>query len=264
MVLDSIPVVILCGGRGIRFHEATEQKPKPLIEIGERPILWHIMNIYASYGFKDFILCLGYKGDLIKKYFCDFQLMNSDFSIRLGGNNAISIHNQHEEQDWNITFAETGLNAMTGARIKRIAPYVSTDSFMLTYGDAVTDVNILDILSFHKSHGRIGTVTAVRPISRFGELNIDTNGKVVEFKEKTVLKNDFINGGFFVFNRKVFDYVTDSDDCVLEKQPLEALAYDGELSAFVHQGYWQCMDTYRDWQTLDEEWRKGSPPWKIW
>jgi len=257
-------VVILCGGRGVRFHEETTNRPKPLVEIGGRPILWHIMKIYSYYGYQDFVLCLGYKGDMIKDYFLNYPTLSSDFTVNLGGENKTVIHNPCPENGWKITMVETGLEAMTGARIKRIEKYIDTDLFMLTYGDAVSDVNIGELIGFHRNHKKIGTVTAVHPLSRFGELRLQKDGTVEEFKEKAVIRNDYINGGFFVFNRKLFDYVEDEDSCIFERKPLEKLSKDRQLTAYVHKGYWQCMDTYRDWQMLDEEWIKGKAPWKVW
>ncbi|MDO8568836.1 MAG: glucose-1-phosphate cytidylyltransferase [Dehalococcoidales bacterium] len=259
-------VVILCGGRGVRFHEATEATPKPLIEIGEKPILWHIMKTYAHYGYKDFVLCLGYKGDVIKKYFIDYQLAASDFTIELGNNARTKFHTRPEEQGWKITLVETGLNAMTGARIKRAEKYIDSDIFMLTYGDAVSDVNIQKLVEFHQAHGKIGTVTAVHPLSRFGELRVEKSkcNTVREFREKAVIHGDYINGGFFVFDQRLFDYINSRDDCVFEGKPLEQLAGDRQLAAYLHNGYWQCMDTYRDWQALNKDWESDRPPWKVW
>ena len=264
METERTKVVILCGGRGVRFHEATEYRPKPLIEIGEKAMLWHIMKIYAHYGYQDFILCLGYKGEMIKKYFLDYQLMNSDFTIQLGDKNKTELHSLSQEQDWKITMAETGLNAMTGARIKRIEKYIDSDLFMLTYGDAVADINIERLVDFHRAHNRIGTITAVRPLSRFGELQAGSDHIVKEFREKAVIHGDRVNGGFFVFDRRIFDYVVDDDSCTLEREPLERLAEDGQLAAYTHDGYWQCMDTYRDWQVLSQDWDGGNPGWKVW
>lgn len=264
MEKKNIKVVILCGGRGIRFNEATELTPKPLIEIGERPILWHIMKTYAHYGYEDFVLCLGYKGEMIKKYFCDYHLSNSDFTLQLCDVTKTRIHTTPEELNWRVTLTETGLNAMTGARIKRIQKYVDSELLMLTYGDAVANLNIQYLIDFHRSHGKIGTVTAVHPLSRFGELRIEKDGTVGEFREKPLTQGDFINGGFFVFDRRIFDYVADDDNCVFERGPLEQLARDGQLTAYVHEGYWQCMDTYRDWQALSREWESDNPPWKVW
>jgi len=260
----NVKVVILCGGRGVRFHEQTEQKPKPLIEIGGKPILWHIMKTYAYYGYKDFVLCLGYKSELIKKYFCDYQLASSDFTLHLGNENRIEVHTSHQEQGWTVTLAETGVEAMTGARIKRIEKYIDTELFMLTYGDAVARLNIKNLVDFHRAHGKTGTVTAVYPPSRFGELRLVEGNVVKEFKEKAPIRGDYINGGFFVFDHRIFNYVNDDDKCVFEREPLELLAKDRQLAAYAHDGYWQCMDTYRDWQLLNEDWEGGHPSWKVW
>ena len=264
MEAKSTKVVILCGGRGVRFHEATEHRPKPLIEIGEKPILWHIMKIYTHYGYHNFVLCLGYKGEMIKKYFLDYQIMNSDFTIQLGDKSKTEVHSLSQEQEWKITLAETGLNAMTGARIKRIEKYIDSDLFMLTYGDAVANLDIEHLVNFHHKHNRIGTITVVRPLSRFGEVQVGKDNIVEEFREKAVIQGDYINGGFFIFDHRFFNYVVDNDSCVLEREPLERLAKDGQLAAYVHPGYWQCMDTYRDWEVLSQVWEGGNPPWKVW
>ena len=257
-------VVILCGGRGVRFQEATEHRPKPLVEIGGKPILWHIMKIYAHYGHCDFILCLGYKGEMIKKHFLDYELINNDFTIELNNRSNIKLHSFSQEQNWKITLAETGLNALTGARIKRIEKYVDSDLFMLTYGDAVANLDIEKLIHFHKAHSCIGTITAVNPLSRFGQLAIGKHGKVNKFKEKGEIEGNYINGGFFVFDHRVFKYVNDDDGCAFEQEPLEKLVGDGQLAAYFHDDYWQCMDTYRDWQILEQEWSKRNPPWRIW
>ncbi len=264
MEAKSIKVVILCGGRGVRFHEATEYQPKPLIEIGGKPILWQIMKIYAHYGYQRFVLCLGYKGEMIKRYFLDYQLMNSDLTIHLGDKNKTEVHSLPQEQGWRVTAAETGLYAMTGARIKRIEKYIDSDLFMLTYGDAVADLNIAHLVDFHRTHNKIGTITAVRALSRFGELHVGGDNMVKEFREKAVIEGDYINGGFFVFDHRIFSYVEDNDNCVFEGEPLERLTKDGQLAAYVHNGYWQCVDTYRDWQVLSQQWDSGNPPWKVW
>lgn len=261
---NNIKVVILCGGRGVRFHEATEYKPKPLIEIGNKPILWHIMKTYEYYGYNDFILCLGYKGDMIKKYFLDYDLNGSDFTIELGNKDQLKIHDSHQEKNWKVTLAETGIDAMTGARIKRIEKYIQSDLFALTYGDAVANVDINRLVDFHRSHGKIGTVTAVHPLSRFGELQVGSNNIVEGFREKAVMKRDLINGGFFVFDHRIFSYVDDRDSCSFEREPLEQLAANGELAAYAHDGDWQCMDTYRDWQILNHDWESGNASWKVW
>ena len=230
MVNQNIKVVILCGGRGVRFKEETDYRPKPLIEIGNRPILWHIMKTYAQYGYQDFVLCLGYKGEMFKKYFLDYELMNSDFTIQLGDRNKAEVHSLPQEQGWKVTLAETGLNAMTGARIKNIEKYIDSDLLMLTYGDAVADLNIQRLVDFHQNHGKIGTITAVHPLSRFGELQVGKDNMVEEFREKAVIHGDYINGGFFVFDRRVFNYVDDDDNCSFEGEPLERLAKDGHCN----------------------------------
>jgi len=255
-------VVILCGGRGTRLKQETEVRPKPLVEIGGRPILWHIMKIYAYYGFSEFVLCLGYKGRMIKEYFLNYEMMASDLTLKLGSND-IKTHNQSRERDWIITFAETGEEAQTGARVKRVEKYIEDDLFMLTYGDAVANINIKNLLEFHKSHGKIGTITGVHPSSRFGELVIKGR-QVMQFTEKPQIKEGFINGGFFVFNKKFFNYLKDNDNCYLEREPLEKLALDEELMVYTHEGFWQCMDTYRELEILNNLWRSPKPPWKIW
>ncbi len=255
-------VVILCGGRGTRLKEETEVRPKPLVEIGGKPILWHIMKIYAHYGFNEFVLCLGYKGRMIKEYFFNYEMVSSDLTLKLGGND-VKIHNQSQEKDWIITFVETGEEAQTGARVKRIEKYIEGDLFMLTYGDAVTNINIKNLLEFHKSHGKIGTITGVHPSSRFGELVIKDR-RVVQFTEKPQVKEGFINGGFFVFDKKFLNYLKDDDNCYLELEPLENLASNEELMVYTHKGFWQCMDTYRELEILNNLWRSSKPPWKVW
>lgn len=257
-----IKVVILCGGRGSRLRESTELRPKPLVEVGYRPILWHIMKIYSHYGFKDFILCLGYKGDMIKDYFLNYQAMNNDFTIRLGHRSPIRFHSNHLERDWNVTLVDTGQEAQTGTRIKRIQKYINEDIFMVTYGDGVANLNIRKLLQHHKSSNKIGTVTGVHPSSRFGELIIKEKS-VAEFSEKPQTKEGFINGGFFVFGRDFFDYLTDKDDCYLEAEPLERLARDKQLSVYLHKGFWQCMDTQRELDILNELWKNKQAPWAI-
>ncbi|MCM8763865.1 MAG: glucose-1-phosphate cytidylyltransferase [Candidatus Omnitrophica bacterium] len=255
-------VVILCGGRGTRMEEETEIRPKPMVEIGGKPILWHIMKIYSHYGFDDFILCLGYKGKIIKEYFLNYQVMNSDFTLKLDRGD-LTFYNETSEKNWQITFVDTGENAQTGARVKRIEKYVDGDLFMLTYGDGVASINIDDLLKFHKSHRKIGTVTGVHPSSRFGDLVI-RGDQVVEFGEKPQVKNGFINGGFFVFNREFFQYLRDDDDCYMEREPLENLAKDGQLKVYLHEDFWQCMDTRRELDILNKLWASGNPPWKVW
>ncbi|HNS32919.1 MAG TPA: glucose-1-phosphate cytidylyltransferase [bacterium] len=255
-------VVILCGGRGTRMKEETEFRPKPLVEVGGKPILWHIMKIYAHFGFDDFVLCLGYKGNMIKEYFLNYEIMNSDFTMKLGSN-SIKAYDKSHEQNWQITFADTGEKAQTGTRVKRIEKYIDGDLFMLTYGDGVADIDIKKVLEFHKSHGKIGTITGVHPSSRFGELVIKKD-HVVEFGEKPQTKEGFINGGFFVFNKEFFSYLKDDDNCYMEKEPLENLVRDNELKVYLHRGFWQCMDTQRELDILSGLWASGRSPWKVW
>jgi glucose-1-phosphate cytidylyltransferase len=260
---ERVQTVILAGGMGTRLREETEYRPKPMIEIGGRPILWHIMKLYAAAGFREFVLCLGYKAEIIKDYFLQYEAMNSDLTVRLGERSEITYHGTHLERGWEVTLADTGLDVMTGARVKRVARYLTADTFMLTYGDGVADIDIAALVDFHHRSGRIGTVTGVRPTSRFGELM--ANGeRVVDFNEKPQTHTGLVNGGFFVFNRKFLDYVSDDPSCVLEREPLEGLVRDGQLSVYRHPGFWQCMDTYRDYQYLNQLWASGQAPWKCW
>jgi glucose-1-phosphate cytidylyltransferase len=260
---DRIQTVILCGGMGTRLREETEYRPKPMVEIGGRPILWHIMKLYARAGFTDFVLCLGYKGEVIKDYFLKYEAMNNDFTIRLGERDTIAYHNEHTEGGWSVTLADTGQNVMTGARIKRAARYLTADTFLVTYGDGVSDVDISGLVAFHRQRGTVGTITGVRPTSRFGEL-ITSGQRVTEFNEKPQTHEGLVNGGFFVFNRTFLDYLSDDPGCVLEKEPLEGLVRDNQLSVYRHPGFWQCMDTYRDYQYLNQLWDAGNAPWKTW
>jgi glucose-1-phosphate cytidylyltransferase len=255
-------IVILCGGMGTRLREETEIKPKPMIEIGGMPILWHIMKTYAGYGFNEFILCLGYKGEQIKEYFYNYEMLSNDFTIELGTKN-IDVYPRHSEKGWKVTLVDTGSEAMTGARVKRIQKFIDSDTFMLTYGDGVADINIKHLLEFHKKHGKIGTVTAVNPPSRYGELIISED-HAMSFTEKPQETKDSISGGYFVFSSKIFDYLKDDNSCVLEKEPLCSLVLDKELKVYKHKGFWQCMDTYRDYKYLQSLWDRGDAPWKIW
>ncbi len=257
-------VVILCGGLGTRLREETEYRPKPMVPIGGRPILWHIMNRYAAYGFHEFVLCLGYKAHMIKDYFLHFRTETSDFTLRLGqGHQAIEYHSPQHERDWVITFADTGEQTMTGGRVKRIEQYVDGDTFMLTYGDGLADIDIAEGIRFHRQHGRMGTVTSVHPgTGRFGELVL-AGSEVRDFIEKPDQHEGYVSGGFFIFERAFFRYLQEDDLCVLEREPLQRLARDGQLMAYRHHGYWQCMDTYRDYQQLNEIWHQGQAPWGI-
>ena len=254
--------MILCGGMGTRLREETEFRPKPLVEIGGRPMLLHIMRIYSHYGFKNFILALGYKGHMIKEYFLNYRLMNSDFTLKLGSREEPEVHNTNLLEDWSATFADTGIEAMTGARVKKIEPYITEENFMLTYGDGVANIDLDKLWEFHQAHGKIGTVTGVRPVSRYGELAVG-DGLVKEFSEKPQAQEAFISGGFFVFHKEFFNYLSDDDNCVLEREPLERLVRDGQLMSYLHKGFWHCMDTYRDFVALNDLWKKGAP-WKVW
>jgi glucose-1-phosphate cytidylyltransferase len=251
--------IILCGGKGMRLHEETEYRPKPLVPIGGRPILWHIMQRYARYGFREFILCLGYRGDKLKEYFLNYEAMSNDFTMRLGSQSEISYKSLHSEQDYVITLADTGLETMTGGRIKQVEQYVDGDTFMLTYGDGLADIDVKALLDYHKSHGRCATLTAVHPVSRYGMIEIDNKGTVKNFAEKPVM-NDWVNGGYFVFNRKFFKYL-EGGDCFIELETLHRLAKEGELMAYRHEGFFFSMDTYRDYVQLNEMWDKGQTPW---
>lgn len=255
-------VVILAGGLGTRLREETEYRPKPLVDIGGKPIIWHIMKTYAHYGFRDFIVCLGYKGSMIKEYFLNYEAMNNDFTISLGRLHQIAYHEAHLEQDFKVTLAETGLNTMTGGRIKQVAKYITNDYFMVTYGDGVANVDIEKLVAFHKSHGKLATVTTVRPISRYGILDVDDNGQVQKFTEKPQL-DGWASAGFLVLDRKVIDYIGD-EDCMLEQGPLDQLAAEGQLMSYRHQGFFFAMDTYREYKVLNELWDSGNAPWKVW
>ena len=253
--------IILCGGFGTRLRKETEYKPKPMVEVGGHPILWHIMKIYSHYGYNDFGLCLGYKGDVIKDYFLKYHSMNSDIKISLNSNHSTEYLKSNDIEEFELLLAETGLNTMTGGRIKRVQKYITEDTFMATYGDGVADIDINNLLKFHESHGKIATLSVVHPLSRFGI--VDINGdKVVRFYEKPVLST-WINAGFYVFNKEIFDYISD-DTTVLEKDPLEQLATEGELCAYRHKGAFYPMDTYRDNINLNKLWDEEKAEWKIW
>lgn len=263
MKTENIPVVILAGGFGTRLREQTEFIPKPMVPIGGKPILWHIMKIYSYYGFKRFIICLGYKGEIIKEYFFNYKMRTCDFTINIADEKNIDFHNSNSKENWEITLADTGLRAMTGARIKKIEKYINSDFFLLTYGDGVSNVRIDKTIDFHLSHGKLASVTGVKPPSRFGELIVEGNC-VVEFGEKPQVGSGMINGGFFIFNRGVFEYLSEDDNCTLEREPLEKLSKDGNLMVYQHNDFWQCMDTPRDMNLLNEYWESGNAHWKIW
>lgn len=251
-------VIILCGGKGTRLREETEYKPKPMVEIGGRPVMWHIMHMYAHYGFRDFVLPLGYKGEVIKQYFYDYKMRNSDFTVDLKSGNVIT--HGCSDTDWTVTLADTGEETLKGARIKRVAKYLDTDRFMVTYGDGVSDIDIRKLVEFHKASGTIGTFTGVRMPSRFGTVKTDENGNILSWQEKPVL-DEYINCGFFVFKREFLDYLSEDPDCDLEKEPLTRLAEEKQLSMYPHNGFWQCMDTLRDHQNLNAMWDRGERPW---
>ena len=254
-------VVILAGGFGTRISEESHLKPKPMIDIGEKPILWHIMKIYSHHGFNDFIICLGYKAYSIKEYFAHYFLHESDVTFDFRNGNERLIHH-HSAEPWTVTLVNTGLMTMTGGRVKRIQPYVGDEPFLLTYGDGVSDVDISQLVSFHRSHGKIATVTTTQPFGRFGALDLSGADQVLGFQEKPKGDGGWINAGFFVLNPEVFDYLQ-GDETVLEKEPLENLSADGELFAYRHHGFWQPMDTLRDKNYLEGLWSSG-PPWKVW
>ncbi|MDD5362900.1 MAG: glucose-1-phosphate cytidylyltransferase [Ignavibacteria bacterium] len=256
-------VVILCGGMGTRLREETEYKPKPMVEVGGKPILWHIMKLYSHYGYNDFILALGYKGGVIRDYFLNYKYYNTDCKIELGKESRITYYNKNNE-DWNVSMIDTGDESMTGYRLKLCKKYIDTDNFMLTYGDAVSNVNIKELIEFHKKAGTTGTVTGVYPPSRFGDLEFEGN-LVKNFKEKIVnLDNKYpINGGYFVFKKSFFDLIPDDVKCDLEKEPMNKLTKMNQLSFYRHTGYWQCMDTYRDYLILNKQWEE-NPLWKVW
>ncbi|MDD5208144.1 MAG: glucose-1-phosphate cytidylyltransferase [Elusimicrobiales bacterium] len=255
-------VVILAGGMGTRLSEETDIKPKPMTEIGTKPMLWHIMKIYSHYGFNDFVLCLGYKGYMIKEYFANYFLHQADVTIDMK-NNKMEVHHKKAEP-WKVTLVDTGLNTMTGGRIKRVQEYVGKKPFMLTYGDGVADVDLKKLAAYHKKKGGLATMTAIQPQGRFGAVNIAADGAVSSFQEKPQGDGAWINGGFFVLEPGIFDYIKDGDPTIWERAPLENLAADGKLAAYTHTGFWKCMDTLRDKLDLENHWKSGDAPWKVW
>lgn len=255
-------VVILCGGQGTRLREETEFRPKPMVPVGGRPILWHIMKLYAAYGHKDFILCLGYKGEMIKDYFRNYHWNTSDVTLGLGRQPKTIYHTRHDEEDWTVTLLDTGQQTQTGGRLKRALAYVKEENFLFTYGDGLANSAVNEAIAFHQRHGKTVTVTAVKPSGRFGDLTLEGT-RVVGFKEKPRQQLAYINGGFFVMHRRIGEYLS-GDDSVLELDPLIRLSSEGQVEAFLHQDFWQCMDTYREYQLLNELWDSGRAPWKVW
>ena len=253
-------VVILCGGKGTRMREETEYRPKPLVEIGRKPIIWHIMKIYSRYGMNDFILCVGYKGDMIKQYFMDMYWRNNDFTLFMNNSEKIEYHTR-EEEDWKVTILDTGLETMTGGRLRMAEQYIDGNEFMLTYGDGLSDINIRKLLKFHKDTGKIATLTGVHPISPFGIMEVE-NHIVKSFDEKPVLK-DMINGGYMVLNKKVFDYFP-QEDCFFEQEPLKNLVKDNQLAVYEHNGFWAAVDTFKDVERVNHLWNSKQKSWKVW
>jgi len=256
-----VKVAILAGGLGSRLQEETEIKPKPMVEIGGRPILWHIMKIYAAHGFNDFLVALGYKGDYIKRWILEYSSLQGDLTVSFKDGEVKVL--EGEREDWTVSLVDTGVATMTGGRIKRLASHVGSETFMVTWGDGVADLDVRKLLDFHRGHGKLATVTAVRPPARFGELTLDGEGKVTTFAEKPQLAEGWINGAFFVLEPGVFDYI-DGDMSQWEREPLERLAAEGQLMAYRHEAFWQCMDTLRDKVLLEQLWASPQPPWKIW
>ena len=253
--------VLLAGGLGTRMREETEYRPKPMVEVGGKPVLWHIMKILSSHGINEFVVCAGYKAEMIANYFANYSIMNSDFTVRLGDHSLTPHQITHDEDDWTVTVVNTGLNTMTGGRIKRIQKYIGDEPFFCTYGDGIADVDISKLIEFHRSHGRIGTMTTTRPFSRFGVVDFAGDGTVAQFREKPQT-DDWVNIGYFIFEPEFFNYI-DGDSTVLEQAPLRNLANDRQLTAFKHDGFWQPMDTQREYQMLNEIW-DGGAPWKNW
>ncbi len=260
-----VKVVILCGGYGTRIRDVADDIPKPMIPIGGLPILWHIMKYYAGMGHKDFILCVGYKSFIIKDFFLNYKSRISDFTISLNNNNPIIYHNRFSEADWNVTLAETGLKSLTGARIYRIRKYLDgEENFMLTYGDGVGNININELIAFHLSHNKIITITGVKPPGRFGELVKDSTGKIAEFNEKPQSAGGLISGGFMVCRKEIFNYLSDKENLMFEQEPMDKLVNEGQAMVYEHEGFWQPMDTSRDYQFLNELYESGKAPWVIW
>lgn len=258
-------VVILCGGKGTRLREETEYRPKPMVPIGGQPILWHIMKIYAHHGCRDFVLCLGYKGEMIKDYFRNYLWNTCDVTLSLGQNDRLQVHDGHAEESWTVTLANTGEETMTAARVKRIQRYIPAgEPFMLTYGDGLATIDIAALTASHRAAGKVCTISAVHPAGRFGALRIARDGKIQTFIEKPQFEQAQVNGGFMVCEHKFFDYLSDDPGVMLEQQPMQQLVRDGQLNAYRHEGFWQPMDTYQETQHLNQLWAEGRAPWKVW
>lgn len=261
--MEKMKVVLLCGGEGTRLREETEYKPKPMVTIGGMPILWHIMKYYSSFGFNEFILCLGYKGEMIKEFFLSHELMHNDVTINFSDRKRDLIHKSGGDEDWSITFADTGLQAMTGSRIKKVDKYIDTETFLVTYGDGLSNHDLAAELSFHRKSGKLATLVGVHPYSKFGMVKAKEDGVIEKFVEKPVL-DDYVNGGFYVFQKGVLDYLSPDDSCVLETKPFENLVSKKQMALFKHDGFWHSMDTYKDYLDLNAMWDSGVRPWKIW
>lgn len=265
MSFGFMKVVILCGGKGTRLREETEYRPKPMVPIGNRPILWHIMKTYAHYGHREFVLCLGYKGDMIKEFFRNYLWNTCDVTLSLGQKPAATFHDGHGEEDWKVTLADTGENSMTAFRVKQIQRYIPKgESFMLTYGDGLATIDIKKLVASHKKSGKVCTLSAVHPAGRFGALQIDADGRIQTFREKPQYEDAHVNGGYMVCEYKMFDYLPNDPSVMLEQRPMEQLAREDQLNAYNHEGFWQPMDTYQEMQHLDTLWKEGRAPWKVW
>ncbi|HVT74531.1 MAG TPA: glucose-1-phosphate cytidylyltransferase [Lacunisphaera sp.] len=258
-------VVILCGGKGTRLREETEFRPKPMVPVGRQPILWHIMKGYAHYGHRDFVLCLGYRGDMIKDYFRNYQWNMCDVTVRLGRGKTEVFHDGHGEEDWNVTLADTGEDTLTAARVKRIQRHIPAgEPFLLTYGDGLSTIDVNASVASHRAAGKVCTISAVHPAGRFGSLRIDEGGGIHTFSEKPQFEDSYVNGGFMVCEHRMFDYLPDDPNVMLERQPMDDLVRDGQLNAYKHEGFWQPMDTYQEMQYLNKLWADGKAPWKVW
>ena len=258
-------VVILCGGKGTRLREETEFRPKPMVPIGDRPILWHIMKTYAHYGHRDFILCLGYKGEMIRDYFRNYLWNTCDATLNLGATPKVEFHDRHTEEDWRVTLANTGSESMTAYRVKQIQKYIPRgENFLLTYGDGLATIDINESIRSHQASGKVCTLSAVHPAGRFGSLRIEDSGQIHTFNEKPQFEENYVNGGYMVCDYRLFDYLTDDPNMLLERKPMDDLVRAGQLNAFKHEGFWQPMDTYQESQYLNKLWDAGQAPWKLW